>query len=142
MRDHVVGVTAIVGDAGHLAPLAGEKVTAAAGLAVPAVSAMPTDSDPLTLGPAHDACADRINNSGNLMSRDSRVLNTWEGTLLGQRVAVADATRLDLDAYPPGGRLRNFTFDKFKLTIRLSNLDDAHLLHELSFSHAVSRGVQ
>ena len=66
MRDQVVGVAAIVCDAGHLSPLAGKEVTATASIAVSAVSAVPTDSDPLALGPAHDACADSINNAGDL----------------------------------------------------------------------------
>ena len=129
MRDHVVGVASIISYAGDLPPLAGKKITASARLAVPAVSAVPTDADPLALGPADDAGADRIDDSGDLMSRNSRVLNTREGPFLGQRVAMADAARLDLDAYPPGGRLRNLSFDKLKGTIRLSNMHDAHLRH-------------
>src|SRR2546421_106390 len=99
MRRHVFGLATVVGDAGNLAPLAGEEITTPASIAVATVSAVPTNSDPLRFGPAHDAGADRINNAGDLMSRNSRILNTREGALFGKRVAMADATRLDLDAH-------------------------------------------
>src|SRR4029450_3016621 len=103
---------------------------------MPAVSAMPTTSDPLAVGPAYDACADRINYSGDLMSRNSRVLNTRIGALFGKRVAVTDATRLDLDAHLPCGRLRDFALDQFKGAIGLGNLHNSHLRHIFLDSHS------
>jgi hypothetical protein len=129
VRDHVVTVASIVGDARYLAPLAGKKITTATGLAAPTIPAVPTNADPLALGPTHDASANCVNESGHLMSRNSRILNAGEGPLLYQRVAVADATRLYLDAYLPRSWLWNFSFDKFKGTIRLSHLYDTHLRH-------------
>src|SRR5947209_5956109 len=46
-----------------------------------------------------NARADRINDSGDLMARHTRILNARIAALFGQRVAVADTARLDLDAY-------------------------------------------
>ena len=54
-RNHVFGVAAVVGDAGYLAVLAGNEVAAPARIAIPAVSAIPADPDPLPDFPAHDA---------------------------------------------------------------------------------------
>jgi hypothetical protein len=101
---------------------------------MPAVSTVPADSDALAFAPTHDAGADRINDSSDLVSGYSRVLNTRVGSFLGQRVAMADATRLDLDTNLSDSRLRNFSFDKFKGTIGLGNLHDAHLRHRSPFN--------
>jgi len=59
---------------------------------------VPADSYPLALAPTHNIGADSINDSGDLMSRDARVLDAWEDAVLDYRVAMADTTRLDFDA--------------------------------------------
>src|SRR2546423_1694582 len=132
VRDHVIGVAAVVGDAGDLPPLAGEEVAAAARLTVPAVAAVPADADTLPLGPVRDARADRVNDSRDFMSRHARVLNARIAALFRQRVAVADAAGLDLDAHLSGNRLRDFALDEFKRAVRLTDLHDTHLRHSSS----------
>src|SRR5208337_2314000 len=85
VSDHEFGIAAVVRDAGYSKRyLAGNEVTATAGIAIPAVSAMPADPGPLTGRPSGHAAADRINNSGNFMSRDTRVRDAGPGSLLGQ----------------------------------------------------------
>ena len=47
---------------------------------------------------------------------------------------MADTTRLDLDAHLIGAGRRNFSFDKFKRTVRPGNLHSSHLRHSCSLS--------
>src|SRR5918999_5394869 len=103
MGNHVVGVAAIVRDTGHLGgDLAGDEVTASAGIAVATVSTMPADSNPLAGCPRGDARTYGIDDSRDLMARDSRVLDAWKASLYRDGVAVADAACLDLDSDVPG----------------------------------------
>jgi hypothetical protein len=106
--------------------LAGNEVTTTARIAVPAVSAVPADSDPLAWCPPGDACPDRIDDSGDLMSWDPRVLDARPDSLLCKEVAVADATRLNLDAHEPSPGLWDVAFNELKGAFRLSDLHDTH----------------
>src|SRR5438132_2299796 len=63
--DHVLGVTAIEIDAGHLAIGAHRKIAAPTLVADEIVSAMPADTDALSFRPIGHAVADKIDNSGN-----------------------------------------------------------------------------
>src|SRR2546423_3657114 len=94
---------------------------------------MPTNSNSLARAPTDNAFANLINDSGDLMSRNSRILKTRIKPFLGQRVAMADATRLDLDPHLTVAGRRNLSFDKFKGTIRPGNLYGSHLRHGFSF---------
>ena len=96
------------------------------------MSAVPADSDALSLCPAGDACPDRINYSSDLMAGDARVLDARPESLFCKGVAVADATGFDLDAHLSGDRLRDFAFNEFKRAIGLSNLYGTHLRHSSS----------
>jgi hypothetical protein len=74
-RDHVFGVAAVEIEPGDLAINAHREIAAPAGIADETMTTMPTDTDPLTLFPARDAVADRIDSPGNLMTRHARILN-------------------------------------------------------------------
>ena len=71
---------------------------------------MPTNSDPLAGGPSGDFPADRIDDAGNLMSRNSRILDAGPESLLGKGVAVANAAGLDFDTHAAIARLGDFAF--------------------------------
>src|SRR5262249_479958 len=116
-------------DARDLAAHAGEELPAAAGVAIPAVAAVPPDADPLARLPPGDAGADRVDHPGNLMAGDLRVLKPRETTLLGDRIAVADAAGLHLDPHRPGGRLRYLPLDDLKRAFRAGDLRDTHHRH-------------
>jgi hypothetical protein len=45
-RNHVLGIAAVIGDAGNLAVLAGDEIAATAGVAMPAMTAVPAHADP------------------------------------------------------------------------------------------------
>jgi hypothetical protein len=140
--DHVVGIAAVPGDAGNLrGDPAGEELAATAGVAVPAVPAMPADPDPLAWRPAGDARAHRIDEAGDLMPGDTGVLNAWPVTLLGERVAVTDATGFDLDPHRAGAGLRDLAFRELQGSLRTIDLHDTHLRHASSDGFFVKRGA-
>ena len=66
--DDVVGVAAVVGDAGDLGVLAEDEVAAAAGLAVVAVAAMPAEADALAGLEDGDIGADGVDDSGDFVA--------------------------------------------------------------------------
>ena len=73
-RDHVFCITTIKIDAGDFAINAHSKIAAPALLADEIVSAMPADTDALPLFPIRDTIADRINPSGDFVTRHARIL--------------------------------------------------------------------
>ena len=88
---------------------------------------MPTNPNPLPPRPSGDAWPDGIDQSDDLMSRYTRVLNSRKRSFPDQRVAVADPAGLDLDSHRSIGWLWNLALDDFKGCIRAWNLHDAHL---------------
>ena len=91
-----------------------------------AVTAMPAHSDPLAQRPSGDVWTDRIDDSRNLVPRNARILEAGPGSLLGKRVAVADAAGLDFDAHRTRAGPRDFALDEFQGAIRADDLYDAH----------------
>src|SRR5271165_1698286 len=94
--------------------------------------AMPADSDALPHFPSGDARAHGVDDPGDLMSRDARVLDTRPRTLLGVFVAVADAACLHLDSYRSGNRLRNVELYELKRALGIRYLYRPHLRHASS----------
>jgi hypothetical protein len=77
------------------------------------MSAMPADPDPLPGFPANDPWANRVNDAGDFVSRDSGILDPRKGPLFGKRVAVADTARLHLDTHRSSTCLWNVPFNEF-----------------------------
>src|SRR5262249_25331771 len=97
-RDHILGIAAIMGDAGHQGlGLARKRTAAAAGIAIAEIAAMPADPDPRSRRPAMDFGPDRIDCADDLVPRNARIFDIREQPLFGDAVAVADAAGLDLD---------------------------------------------
>ena len=95
--DDVVGVPAVVGDAGHEAVHAADHVAAPARVAVAAVAAEPADPDPLAHLPRERVLADGLDPAGDLVAGDARVLDTRHVALDGEGVGVADPAGLHAD---------------------------------------------
>src|SRR5438552_17606443 len=70
--DHVLAVSAVEGDASDLLRLARKQISAPAGIATPAVSAVPADSNPLAWRPSGHSIADGINGAGELVPGNAR----------------------------------------------------------------------
>ena len=101
-------------------------------LAVGAISAMPTGADALADFPIGDAGADGVDHSGDFVAGNSWVLNVGEESFFNDRIAVADATRLNLDSNGSGRWIGNVTLDDFERATGPGNLCDAHLWHDIS----------
>ena len=124
---HAVRVPAVVRDPRHLGCyLAGHEVAATARIAVPAVSPVPADTDPLARLPSRDARAERVDRPCDLVSRDAGIPNARPQSLLREGITVADTASLDLDADESRARVRVFAFDELEAAIRLSDLHRAH----------------
>jgi hypothetical protein len=139
--DHIIGIAAVESNACNLTRnLAGEKIPSATGDAIAAIPAIPSYTDTLAGSPSGDARPNSINEADDLMPRNSRVLDTWEGSLLCKRVAVADSAGLYFDSHPTRVRLRDFAFDKLEWSVRMRDLHDTHLRHNSSdiFLHQAS----
>ncbi len=125
-RDHVIGIAAVIMDAGHFEIAAGDEVAAAAAVADEASPAEPADADPLAGLPGGDVGADGVDPPGDLVSRHRGVVHAGKGAGGDEGVAMADAAGLDLDAYLAGTGLRYRPFDELEGGVRLGDLDDAH----------------
>src|ERR1700681_2843129 len=99
LRNHVFGIASIEVDGGDLFELAEDEVSAAARVALEAVSAVPSHADPLTRFPQSHVRTDGINASGNFMAWYPGILNSRPESFFHQRVTVADTASLDFDAY-------------------------------------------
>ena len=122
-REHILGVAAIARDAGNLGgSLAGEEIAAAAVIAIAAESAVPADAHSLSGFPARDVGTNRIDHADHFVSGNARILDARKETVLRHRIAVADATSLDLDSHKAGAGLGNVAFDNFQGTARRGRL--------------------
>src|SRR5437879_3225710 len=73
---HVFGVTAVEGNPGRQQRyLTGEEIAAPAGITMSAMSSVPADANSLTRFPFRDARPNGVNDSDDLMSGNSLILN-------------------------------------------------------------------
>jgi hypothetical protein len=128
-RDHRLGVTAIVIDAGNPQVTAIHEIPAAAWLAPATMAAEPADTDTRPHRPADDAVADRVDHPSDFVPRHDRVGHGGKQPFLGDRIAVADAARLHFDAHFPRPCLRQLPLDQLEGAAFLSHLDSAHFRH-------------
>jgi hypothetical protein len=96
------------------------------------VPAVPADPDPLTYCPCGNSGADLIDGSCNLMSRNSRVLNARQGSLLRERVAMTDAASFHPDTHLSATGFGYFTLNNFNGPVWASDLRGTHLCHNAS----------
>jgi hypothetical protein len=129
VRNQVVLIAAVVGDAGHLAPIGKQEISAATGLTTSTVAAFPANSNSLSFAPGDYTWANCVDDAGDLVSRNAWVLDPGKCSFLGRRVAVADAASLGFDADLRGTGFGYLTFYNLERTIRLSNLHDSHFRH-------------
>ena len=67
---HVLGIAAIVADAGYAGLAAGDEIAAAAAVAMAAMPAIPADADPLPDLPGLGAVAQGVDHAGDLVAGD------------------------------------------------------------------------
>jgi len=96
------------------------------------MAAVPADPGPLASRPTGNPFADRIDDSGDFMSRHPRVLDARPYSLLGHGIAVADAASLDFYTHLSNAGLFDLAFNEFKGAAGTSDLHDTHLCHNVS----------
>jgi len=106
--------------------LAKHKVATAAGLALEAVSPVPSQADPLASFPKSDVGPNRIDPSGDFMAWHSRILNSGPVPFFHQRVAMADAASFHLNAYLSAAGLWNWAVNNLKIPSGLAHLYGFH----------------
>src|SRR6266567_4664204 len=127
--DHVLAVSAVEGDASDLLRLARKQISAPAGIATPAVSAVPADSNALAWRPSGHSIADGIDGAGDLVPENARVLNPRPQAFLHEGIAVTYAARRDFDSDSSRRGLRYWPLDHFKRSLRTCKLCNTHCGH-------------
>jgi hypothetical protein len=132
-HDQEVGKAAVKADPRDLGrDQACDEVSSSTGIAVAAVSAVPTDARALSDSPARHTRAESIYDSGDLVPGHPRILDAGPEALLGEEVAVADPAGLNLDPNLSRPWLRDLPLDQLQRSLLLPNLNDPHLGHCLS----------
>ena len=89
----------------------------------------PAHTDPLPGGPADDAGTDRVDGTGNLVTRNPGEGKAWPLTFHGKTVTVTHPAGLDTDPHLALRRLRHLALNRFKRTATLRHLYRPHLSH-------------
>jgi hypothetical protein len=98
------------------------KISAAAGGTRIVLTAMPPNTDALTILPVGNAGTELIDDAYHLVSRNTRVLNSRPRTFFRENVTTADATGLYLDPHVPRARLRHLAVNDLEFSPWLRNL--------------------
>jgi hypothetical protein len=96
--------------------LAEDEVAAAAGIAVVAMTAVPTQTDPLAGLEHGNIRPNCVEDSGDLVAWNAGVLNAGPEAQLGKRIAVANAAGLDTDSNVSRARLGELALDNLKVS--------------------------
>ena len=130
--DHELRVAPVEREARDLASHAGEELAAAAVVAISAIAPVPPDARPLALRPSGDAAAHRIDDPRHLMTGTPGVLDPGKASLFDERIAVADAARLDFDPDRSRARLRDRPFHNLNSALTPRDLRNPHRRHDNS----------
>src|SRR5205814_3147120 len=132
--DQIIVIAAVEIDAGDFAIDAHGEIPAPALVANKAVTAVPAYSDSLAFRPLRDIASDRIDSTGNFMTRHTWILNSWPQAVLHQHIAVANATRFDFDANLPRSGLRDVALHQFPVSAGFADLRRLHFHVVLSLA--------
>ena len=91
-----------------------------------ALAAEPTHSDALTDVPANDTRPDGIDHARDLMAGRAWIHQAGKTSVLGFRIAVADAARLDMNSHLACVGFRHIALDQLERTSRKFNFDRTH----------------
>ena len=87
---------------------------------------MPTDAHALAGLPQRDFPADSIDTSGDLVPGNAWILQARPHAFFYQRIAVADSARFHFDTHLSAARLRDGSFDDFKISTGFADLNGFH----------------
>jgi hypothetical protein len=119
-------VSAVIADAGNFQVTAIAKISAAAGGTRIVLTAMPPNTDALTILPSRNAGTDFVDDARYLVSWNTRVLNSRPRAFFCENVTAADATGLYLDPHVSRARLRHLSVNDLEICSRFRNLRRLH----------------
>src|SRR5262250_2603855 len=99
-----------------------DKISASALETRAVLATMPANPDALSFLPRGNTGADFIDDAGDFVSGNARILNSGPGALFREHVTVADTTGLHRDANLSCARFRNLALDNFKVSSGFGNL--------------------
>jgi hypothetical protein len=132
-------VAAVVADPGNLQVPTIDEVAAAAWVAFETVSTMPSDADTIAEFPIARAFADRVDYSGDFVSRRARIGDAWPRSLFRKKVAMAYSARLYLNPDLAARWLDDFFVEKFEGTFGLLDSNGFHIRVSMRSSVGDSR---
>jgi hypothetical protein len=115
-----------VADAGDFLVLAENEIAAAAGVASETMTAVPPDSGALAGFPVGNVGTDSVDAAGDFVSGNAWILEAGPMAFLYERIAVTDTAGFDFDPHLIAGGFGNVSFDEFKITTGLADLDGFH----------------
>jgi hypothetical protein len=95
------------------------------------VSAVPADADALAWLPLRNVGPDRVDLSGNFMSRDSRILQSWKARLFYDGVTMAHTASFHFDPHLSAFGFRDRAFHYFEVSTWFADLNCFHLFLSL-----------
>ena len=119
-------ISAIIADAWNFQVPAIAEISTAARETCAVLAAVPADADALSLSPPGNTRAQLINDARDFVSWNSRILNAGPITILGEHVAMTNATGLHLHAYLSHRRRGNLALDDLEICPRPRNLSHSH----------------
>jgi len=123
-------ISSVVRDACHFGVAAVKETPTTALDTRVVLSAMPAYADPLSLLPSSHPGSHFIDDAGNFVPRNPRILNSRPQAFFHKHVAVADATGQNFDPNSSGRRLRHRSLDNLKLSFRRRYLGNVHCFHD------------
>jgi hypothetical protein len=132
-------VSAVVANSGNFQITAIAKISAAAGGTRIVLTAVPPNTDALTILPVGNAGTELIDDANHLVSWNTRVLNSGPRAFFRKNVTVADATGLHLDPHVSRARLRYLAVDDLEFSSRLRDLRHLHWCYCGDWSYCGAR---
>src|SRR5262249_20268244 len=133
-------VPTVEAEPGHHRVRAVGEITPPAGETGPVLPAVPADPDALALPPGGDTGADQVDDAGDLVPGHARIRDARPQTILGERIAVADAPGRAAEAEVSGGWLGVLALDQLEFGAGLGNSQPLHRRHEVSPHPSRSEG--
>jgi len=99
------------------------------------MASMPTHTNTLAYAPLQNAASNSINDAGDFVPWDARIGDSRPRAFDDERIAVAYAARLHLNANLSYTRLGNLTLDDFEKAFRSCHLRGFHRRHCYSSRH-------
>ena len=119
-------VSAVVADARNFQIAAIAKIAASARGTRIVLTAVPPNTDALTILPVRNAGAELIDHAHHLMSWNTWVLNSRPRAFFRESVTAADATGLYLHPHVSRARIRHLAVNDLEFSSRLRNLRHLH----------------